>query len=549
MRARQFIREITSTLPPGKEPMGMEPEVATEPVQQVNPQPTAPPSPEAKKTKAVDGQYVFNGMTYANKQQLDQVAVKIKNIISADFPSASVNVDNAKPNVGKLIPAIRIINALPKDQVKEKLISLFQLSPADEISASVTGTYITDTYSFDINNIRYTVILAGKGSKQTGTQAGAQVGIQQLRPNKLGLTGDNTKAQVVEIVKQSLVNVVGKDPKLLEALRQLVDVAAGIRTVIDPELNDHIRDSINLISQDFGEVLTPIKMAENDDDIINFPTQSNQPLIDAKVNGKPIAVKSLGGSGNSFAVIQDLIKEYEEEINKDPAQVAEERKRMLNLIKEFTKSKGDVKDNLIRVAQLAPTDEALALNNLVGFKPNNYADMLKAVDIIIKGIKETATSKDDMYKMYLEAVLPISTAGNRLTSGKHPKVQAIGMPSDWQHYTGKKDIKDLKAKSSGKKYFNANFVNAAADQLTYLLGWSFKLDASDKGKDANEMSNLITDIMTKKQAVAAKILITSSGGIELRVTPFSNLKFGYQYHAGTSRPAQNAPGFAIYFTD
>jgi hypothetical protein len=546
MRARQFIREITSTLPPGKEPMGMDPEVATEPIQQAN---TQAITPTIKKTKSVDGPYVFNGVTYADRQQANEVAIQIKNTISKDFPTASVNVDRAQPNVGKLIPAIRILNALPKEQVKQQLQSLFQLNTADAISGSVTGTYIADTYSFDINNVRYTVILAGKGSKQAGSQTGAQVGIQQLRPNKLGLTGDNTKARVVEIVKQSLVNVVGKDPKLLEALRQLVDVAAGARETIDPELNAHIKDSVNLISQDFGEVLTPIKMAESDEDIINFPEQSNQPLIDAKINGKPIAVKSLGGSGNSFSVIQDLIKEYEEEINKDPTQVADERKRMLNLIKEFNKSKGDVKDNLIRVAQLAPTEEAIALNNLVGFTPNNYKEMIKAVNVIMNNISATATSKDDMYKMYLEAVLPISTAGTRLTSGKNPKVQAIGMPSDWQHYTGKKDIKDLKAKSSGKKYFDANFVNAAADQLTYLLGWSFKLDASDKGKDANEMSNLITDIMTKKKAVAAKIVITPNGGIELKVTPFSDLKFGYQYHAGTSRPAQNAPGFTIHFID
>ena len=50
MRARQFIREITSTLPPGKEPMGMDPEVATEPIQQAN---TQAITPTIKKTKCV----------------------------------------------------------------------------------------------------------------------------------------------------------------------------------------------------------------------------------------------------------------------------------------------------------------------------------------------------------------------------------------------------------------------------------------------------------------------------------------------------------------
>ena len=501
--------------------------------------------PVAKKTKSVDGPYVFNNKQYAGKELTKTVGDKIQSIVSANFPNASVNVDSAKPNVGKLVPAIRILNALPKDQVKEKISAVYPLEPADQISKSVTGTYQADTYSFNVNNMIVTLVLAGKGGK-TG---GAQVGIQQLRPNKLGLIGDVTKAQAVERVKQSLAKVVGNDPKLLEALRQLVDVAAGARNVIDSELNIHIRDSVNLISQDFGEVLAPIKMAENDSDIINFPEQSNQPLIDAKVNGKPIAVKSLGGSGNSFSVIQDLIDEYEKEMNKDPVQIADERARMLKLVKEFNKSKGDVKDNVIRVAQMAPTAEASALNDLVGFKPNNYNEMLKAADIIMKQISGDATSKEDLYTRYLEAVLPISTSGARMTGGKNPKVQAIGMPSDWQHYTGRKDIKDLKAKSSGKKYFDSNFVKAAADQLTYLLGWSFRMDAAEGGKDAEEMSKLITDIMTKKEAVAARIVITPAGGIEVEVTPFSDLKFGYQYHAGTSRPSQNAPGFTIHFAN
>ena len=499
--------------------------------------------PVAKKPKAGDGPYNFDGKEYANVATSKKIAIDIQNAIKQDFPNAVVEVDSAKD--GKLVPAIRIKNALPKDQVKQALASLYQLNPADAVSATVTGTYGADTYSVDIGNQIVTIILAGKGGK-TG---GAQVGIQQLRPNKLGLVGDITKAELVEKVKQSLIKVVGNDPKLLEALRQLVDVAAGTREVMDPELNAHIRDSINLISQDFGEVLTPIKMSVNDDDIINFPTQSNQPLIDAKVNGKPIAVKSLGGSGNSFSVIQELIDDYEKEMNKDPKQIADERRRMLSLVKEFNKSKGDVKDNLIRVAQMAPTDEASALNDLVGFEPSNYNEMLKAADVIMKQISADAASKEDLYKKYLEAILPVSMSGARMTKGKNPKVQAIGMPSDWQHYTGIKDIKDLKAKSSGKKYFDSNFVKAAADQLTYLLGASFHLDAAEGGKDAEEMSNLITDIMTKKQAVAAKISITPEGGIKVNVTPFSDLKFGYQYHAGTSRPSQNAPGFTIHFVD
>ena len=521
-----------------------------------NPQPKTANPPKINNSKPIQT-YQFDGKTYATIEKTKVLANQIASLLAIDFPNAKVDPETAKPRKGKLIPAIRIKNALPKDQVKQLLSSSFPLTNADTISRTVTDTYQASTYQIVINDVIYTVILAGKGGQVVNGTKRAEVGGQQLRPDKLGLSGvTTTKSQLIPTVKSSLVRVVGKDPLLLNALQQLVDVAAGIRTEIDANLADHISDdtTLKLISQDFGEILTPIMMANDDNDLIDFPLKSNERLIDVNVKGQPVSVKSLGGSGNSFAVIQDLIDEYEAEIAKTPEEKNAERDRLFDIIKQYKKVPGKTTtDNLIRVAQKAQIPEVLKLNELLGGTPNSYKELYSLVDQFVKNLDpQNQLDKKEKYKTYLQAILPISTAGNHTTGKKNSKLESVGMPYDWSHYINGGDIEGIKnPKSSGRKYFDADFVSAAADQLSYLLGACFtKTVTSAKnstGKDAEAMGNLITTMMTRKNATAAKISIGSNGSLRLIVVPFTDLKFGYQYHAGTNRPAQNAPGFTIFF--
>jgi len=80
-----------------------------------------------------------------------------------------------------------------------------------------------------------------------------------------------------------------------------------------------------------------------------------------------------------------------------------------------------------------------------------------------------------------------------------------------------------------------------------MLGMGFR-NAVVEGEDSQEMEKTITNVMTRKNAIAAKISIASDGSINVIKTPFKDLKFGYQYHAGTDTVDQNAPGFHIQFT-
>jgi ribosomal protein S9 len=61
------------------------------------------------------------------------------------------------------------------------------------------------------------------------------------------------------------------------------------------------------------------------------------------------------------------------------------------------------------------------------------------------------------------------------------------------------------------------------------------------------METTITNIMKRRKAIAAWIIINSNGTISVQQRSFENAKFGYQYHAGTDTVNQNAPGFHIRF--
>ncbi len=61
------------------------------------------------------------------------------------------------------------------------------------------------------------------------------------------------------------------------------------------------------------------------------------------------------------------------------------------------------------------------------------------------------------------------------------------------------------------------------------------------------MTILLTDIMRNKGASAAHITINKDGTLTMVKKPFSQLRFGYQYHAATDNPNRNAPGWHIIF--
>ena len=501
------------------------------------------PMPTQKKVKKGIGPFEFGGITYANKPQQELIRTEFLKILQPVFPVVNVRNDSEDPNAAKKIPSIRILNALPKQNVLDLLAKNgYKLTPTTSDIQRVSGTYMGDIYTFTKNNVVYTIVIAGKRAK--GEEAGAEVGIQMLRPEKFGLIGrELTRAQMAKEVKTKIPQLFGQDPQFAQALIQLVDVATGTRPRVDPALMAHIKSRLNYVSQDFGEVLTPLAMTTDDSEIISFSAKSNQPLIDVSVQGQPVAVKSLSGSGNSFAAIIDMIDSYDAELKKDPAK---QESRTMSILKDFVSKDGKTVDKLIRAAQRAQVPEALALNKILGSVPQSYAELEVAVTKLVNKLK--ASGDANLYKRYLDTIYPASVAAGRMGKGKNPQPKPVGLPADWKIYTkAEGDVEPNQTnKSAGKKKFDANFIRAASRQLTYMLGMGFRNEVVE-GENSKEMEDTLKAIMSGKNATVAHILINPEGTITVKKKPFRDAKFGYQYHAGTDTVNQNAPGFHYHF--
>jgi hypothetical protein len=535
---------------------GVPPVDATKEPHPADKQPAATTQLKAKVKRKGDGPFVINGVTYANRTDQDTEVAAVKAALIDEFPSVNVRNDLEDLNDDKKIPSIRILNALPRDKVLSVLKDAgYQLANTKNDVQIVSGTYQNFIYTFTKNNIVFTVVIAGKGAGE-GQEGKCQVGIQMLRPEKFGLKGvDSTKSELAARVKAAIPKVAKSDPILQQALSQLIDVAMGDRSTVDAAVMDHISGCLNLISQDFGEILTPIVLADGEGDIISFSKTSNKPLIDVDVKGIPVAVKSLGGSGNSFSAIRDMIADYEKsKKEEDPAWLAN---KTFSILKDFVSKDGKTNDKLIRAAQLAGVPEAVELNKILGASPQNYAQMETAVNKLVQTLSATPEGQKNLYATYLKTIWPASIAANRTRGkptlpGEKPKKAKppvpVGLPGDYRSYIkdGAEEAKQSN-KSAGKKKFDANFVRAASRQLTYMLGMGFRNQVVE-GDDKDEMEQTITNVMTRKDAIAAKITINSDGSIKVIKTAFKDLKFGYQYHAGTDTVDQNAPGFHIQFT-
>jgi len=506
-------------------------------------QPAAKVLAKPKRVVKGTGPFVFDNVTYANKAQQETLRAKLISILKPMFPVVNVRNDVEDADAAKAIPSIRILNALPKQNVIDLLANNnIQLTLTNKPIQKVSGTYTGDIYSYTENNIVYTIVIAGKRAKD---DEGAQIGIQMLRPEKFGLLGSEmTRQALAADVKAKIPSLFGQDPQLASALSQLVDVAVGARPKVDAELMTHISSRLNYIAQDFGEILTPLAM-ESDSDIIQFSRESNSPLIDVHVGGKPVAVKSLGGSGNSFAAIKDLIATYEQEMQQDPNY---KESTTFAILKDLVGDDGRTTDKLIRAAQKAQVPEAIKLNEILGTEPMTYAALETAVQQLVSKLSVDGTA--DLYKRYLETVYPASTAAQRMGgTKKNPKVKPVGLPKDWTKYVqanGEANAEES-SRAAGKKKFDANFVRAASRQLTYMLGMGFKNFVVDNEESSKEMQDTLKAIMSKKDATVAHIEITPQGTIKIKKQPFSSATFGYQYHAGTDTVNANAPGFHYSF--
>lgn len=390
---------------------------------------------------------------------------------------------------------------------------------------NLSGTYQSFTIDFPEDYDDQT--LAGQSLPALSRfKSGRKVRIKELTPVNFGLGGvTTTRSKLISFLKNKIPQA-GKDPTIEKFLVELVSVAAGEKSKVDPEVMEAVdSNDIRQTGIDFGEILTPIMLCDESDQI-TFPA-GNSELADVEINGDPVSVKSASGSGTSFKAIKDAMEKFKAGVEDESIPLDADEKQAHTFFRAFLDTEGSNIDKIIAASQAANTPEHQALEKVVGKKDFSFGDLVSFAD-----------SYDD-YGTFLKEIYPVSIAGNY---GKN-KDKPNGMPMDHKYYMGLTDKKPV-AKSAGKPSWDANKGKAGANILVYVLGTSFLADAKTITK-ATKYSGLIKKILGNVKASLAKIDILDDGSIKIYKKPFSDLDYEFQYHAPSHIPGNNLPGFSM----
>lgn len=377
----------------------------------------------------------------------------------------------------------------------------------------------------------YTLVVAGTG----GAEGSISVSKKELTPVELGLAVTTyNKASLITAAKAAVAEKTKTRPDLTAILNELVDIAAaGGQGQLTPELNNKLGDQArNQISVDFGEILAPLMFAKGGEQI-EFPAAGNYPLIDVIVGQNRYSVKSLTGSGTSFASISDLMDSYEDKLSKTKDKSSEKVKALFQLFKGYHPGAGGKNvDKIIRGASFVKVPEYVTLTKILGGEFATWNEL----SVLVENTFGADNSKE-AYGNFLKKVYPAMVAGNW---GK-----PTGLPADGNFYMG--NAKELKAeKEAGYPSFKAQPVKGMTDILTYVVGVG-TLNLVTKGSDAGQYAEMMTNIVNQSPAYLGRLDITSQGGVVASSKPFTDLAFKFQYHAPSHMPGNNLPGFMIVY--
>jgi len=441
-------------------------------------------------------------------------------------------VDNGVPsqNIKRTVSRVSKVQHLRIQMPEEQIRSILQRAGAQvtdqnvpDLSGKYTDLAVVFPDTLEDKDLAGQTVYFVSTFKQQSSGGQAKIAQKQLIPTKLGLEGKTfTKSTLVSTLKKAIPGL-NVDDVLKEFLIQLVEVAAGERKKADAEVNSQIdADTRRIVGIDFGEILTPIVMADPSEEII-FPT-GNAMLADVEINGRPISVKSGAGSGTSFRAIRNVMDKFKEQIKKGSLSLSDQEKEAHRFFRAFVDTEGNNKDKIIAGSQAANTEENQAMAKVIGKKDFTFNDL-----------KEFAGQFDE-YGDFLKAVYPISVAGDR----KRPS----GMPADYKYYMKLSDAPPNKKKQAGKASWDARGATAGADIMVYILGTGFLADAKTVAK-RDDYNNLLKKMMGKVEAMLAHITVTKDGRIEVKKKPFSQMNYEFQYHAPSHIPGNNLPGFTL----
>jgi hypothetical protein len=462
---------------------------------------------------------IEKNQTYATSAQLKNVAGVLQNAIDG-------GKFEPKPKSNKPLPHIRVHNASKSEIIAVATELGLKLQPADDTQLGLSTQFKNNIFGLvdPKTKLLYSFVISTRGD---GENAG--IAKKALTPTGLGLSGQKFKRkELIQATRHALTNTV-RDKRLRDILDQLVTIAERRTGSLSSDDMKYIADSRAVISSDFGEILAPIKIMSNTD-TADFPS-GNNPIVDVYVTSNKgmitgYAIKSLTGSGNSFAAITDLMDRYESTLKKNSKE-----KAMYEIIKMFKKGQpGSVKDKIIGASLTAKTAEGQTLLRILG----SFEDFDSLQQQISQKIRQQEGWAD--YGDFLNLVYPASIAGGW---GRE-----YGMPADSAFYMSGESGTPPRQTQAGKKSYDSNPPVAAADIITYILGQGL-LQMATKGPDAEKYNTMMTNIVSSANVQLGKIDLTNDGSLEIKSAPFSGIKFRFDYHAPSHKPGNNSPGFIM----
>lgn len=440
-----------------------------------------------------------------------------------------VNGLNAKdPKIAQPSKArhIRIQNSIEEIQhVIEQISAELDYDNVPRLSGKFKPFSITFSEECKVQDLAGFTIYALSNLK-----GNARVSQKQLIPAKLGLgCVVYKKSNLVQTLQRNIPAIV-KDQVVQQFLLQLVDVAIGKKSAVDSLIMSQLDpDTIRMTGIDFGEVLTPLILSRAEDTIV-FPS-GNSMLTDVEINSKPFSVKSASGSGTSFKAIHEHMDTFQNSIQLGNIVLTQQEQKIYSFFRMFIDTSGHNVDKIIAASAAINTPEHQKLAQIIGKTNFIRSDLVEF------------SKKFNDYSTFLKQIYPVSIAGNYIIKNK---IRPNGMPRDHRYYMGLSEIQP-ESKETGKPSWDADQGNAGANILTYILGTSFLAD-SRKTENRQQYSQMIKKILGNVHANVAKIDITRDGKIKIKHASFDQLEYEFQYHAPSSKPGNNLPGFSFDLT-
>ena len=412
----------------------------------------------------------------------------------------------------------RPLNIRATERSKDELqTALRQVNPAiilQPADTKITGSTRVDGQMFELNGVKYYIgvgmSFGDEGSKIT------IFGRKALTPTVLGLQSTYINLSSLAEDVKSTIQQKFKSP-IRDLLLHILGNARNKKSQIPltPELakimnQQNVFQSVN---QDFGEVLGAFVLGKENDKV-EFPS-GNEALIDLRLPGQEIAIKSLSGSANAFTKVKDLFDKYEETLDvNDSKKLAK-----FSVIKGFTDKSKSVIDSIIIGSYEAKTPEMAKLMAMTG--ANRITTQQELITAMESLLLDTNTGKTASYEKFLSIRKQIGSA-----SGKE-----WGKPRE-------------SSSSTGEKAYRQEPILYASKNIVYTLGKGLEHMVLN-GVDKESYSSIINDVMKQVNINVGQVSVNKQGIVDIELTAFKDKNFKFDYHAYTTKPGNNRPGFAI----